>query len=56
MRRTGARDCVDVAALAVQLKKLPSARLSPMPGKQRGEEIAFSDPLLFPSKVLALEP
>ncbi len=45
----------DVATLAVRLKKALSARLFPVPGRKAGDAVAFNDPLLGASKVLALE-
>jgi len=36
-------------------KKRFSARLFLVPGKQAGDDIRFTDPLLFPSKVMELE-
>jgi uncharacterized protein (UPF0210 family) len=51
-----ARVIGDVATLAVRLRKPLSARLFLVPGKQAGDDIRFTDPLLFPSKVMELEP
>jgi uncharacterized protein (UPF0210 family) len=50
-----ARVIGDVATLAWRLKKPLSARLFPVPGRKVGESIAFSDPLLCPSKIMALD-
>jgi hypothetical protein len=49
-----ARVIGDVATLAVRLKKPLSARLFAVPGKQAGERVEFSDPMLCPSKVMPL--
>jgi uncharacterized protein (UPF0210 family) len=49
-----ARVIGDVATLAVRLKKPLSARLFTVPGKQAGEHVEFTDPLLCPSKVMSL--
>jgi uncharacterized protein len=51
-----ARVIGDVATLAVRLKKPLSARLFPVPGKNPGDHIEFTDPLLCASKVMPLEP
>jgi uncharacterized protein (UPF0210 family) len=51
-----ARVIGDVATLAVRLRKPLSARLFLVPGKQAGDDIRFTDPLLCPSKVMELEP
>jgi uncharacterized protein (UPF0210 family) len=51
-----ARVIGDVATLAIRLRKPLSARLFLVPGKQAGDDIRFTDPLLFPSKVMELEP
>jgi uncharacterized protein len=50
-----ARVIGDVATLAVRLRKPLSARLFLVPGKHAGDDIRFTDPLLFPSKVMELE-
>ena len=44
----------DMATLAVRLTKPLSARLLPVPGKRAGDPVAFADPRLCPSRVLAL--
>jgi len=44
----------DVATMALRLRKPLAARLFPMPGKSAGDRVSYSDPLLFPSKVLPL--
>jgi uncharacterized protein len=46
----------DVATLAARLKKPLSARLFPVPGKNAGDHIDFTDPLLCASKVMPLDP
>jgi uncharacterized protein len=50
-----ARVIGDVATLAVRLKKPLSARLFPVPGKNAGDHIEFTDPLLCASKVMPLD-
>jgi uncharacterized protein (UPF0210 family) len=49
-----ARVIGDVATLAVRLKKPLSARLFTVPGKNTGEHVEFTDPLLCASKVMSL--
>lgn len=47
---------VDVATLAVRLRKPLTARLMPLPGKQAGDPVQFDFEFFAPSRVLAAPP